>query len=180
MSMTSHRNGGRATLDVGLTAPSPELHTSYFLCPNLPRIVVGHQDNALASHFCRQFYSITVKMVFILGVNFNDGKLVKKALESFYALGSTTSSRIMAKYSIHKLAKVGSLSPRTVTSLTAELSQMTIETDARRIVQDNIRRLKDIGSYRGRRHAMGLPVRGQRTRTQTATANKLNRVDRRS
>ncbi|EFY91536.1 30S ribosomal protein S13 [Metarhizium acridum CQMa 102] len=63
----------------------------------------------------------------------------------------------MAKYSIHKLAKVGSLSPRTVTSLTAELSQMTIETDARRIVQDNIRRLKDIGSYRGRRHAMGLP-----------------------
>ncbi|KHN95401.1 30S ribosomal protein S13 [Metarhizium album ARSEF 1941] len=86
----------------------------------------------------------------------------------------------MAKYSIHKLAKVGSLSPRTVTSLTAELSQMTIGTDARRIVQDNIKRLKDIGSYRGRRHAMGLPVRGQRTRTQTATANKLNRVDRRS
>ncbi|TWU77517.1 hypothetical protein ED733_007293 [Metarhizium rileyi] len=119
-------------------------------------------------------------MVFILGVNFSDGKLVKKALESFYALGSTTSSRIMAKYSIHKLAKVGSLGPRTVTSLTAELSQMTIETDARRIVQDNIRRLKDIGSYRGRRHAMGLPVRGQRTRTQTATANKLNKVDRRS
>ncbi|OAQ63530.1 30S ribosomal protein S13 [Pochonia chlamydosporia 170] len=119
-------------------------------------------------------------MVFILGVNFDEGKLVQKALQSFYALGSTTSSRIMAKYSIHRLAKVGSLSPRTVTSLTAELSQMTIETDARRIVQDNIKRLKDIGSYRGRRHAMGLPVRGQRTRTQTATANKLNRVDRRA
>ncbi|GAO17008.1 uncharacterized protein UV8b_03182 [Ustilaginoidea virens] len=119
-------------------------------------------------------------MVFILGVNFHEGKLVKKALESFYALGPTTSARILAKYSIHNLAKVGSLSPKTVTSLTAELSQMTIETDARRVVQDNIKRLKDIGSYRGRRHAMGLPVRGQRTRTQTATANKLNRVDRRS
>lgn len=86
----------------------------------------------------------------------------------------------MAKYSIHQLAKVGSLAPRTVTSLTAELGQMTIETDARRQVQENIRRLKDMGSYRGRRHAMGLPVRGQRTRTQTATANKLNRVNRRS
>ena len=85
----------------------------------------------------------------------------------------------MAKYSIHKLAKVGSLAPRTVPSLTAELSQMTIETDARRLVQENIRRLKDMGSYRGRRHAMGLPVRGQRTRTQTTTANRLNRVERR-
>ncbi|KAH6987324.1 hypothetical protein BGZ61DRAFT_156665 [Ilyonectria robusta] len=118
-------------------------------------------------------------MVFILGVNFGEQKLVKKALESFYALGSTTSARIMAKHSIHKLAKVGSLAPRTVTSLTAELSQMTLETDARRLVQENIRRLKDMGTYRGRRHAMGLPVRGQRTRTQTATANKLNRVERR-
>ncbi|KAI5461087.1 hypothetical protein BGZ63DRAFT_226313 [Mariannaea sp. PMI_226] len=117
-------------------------------------------------------------MVFILGVNFGEQKLVKKALESFYALGPTTSARIMAKYSIHKLAKVGSLAPRTVTSLTAELSQMTLETDARRLVQENIRRLKDMGTYRGRRHAMGLPVRGQRTRTQTATANKLNRVER--
>lgn len=43
---------------------------------------------------------------------------------------------------------------------------MTIENDLRRQVRDNIRRLKDMGSYRGRRHAMGMPVRGQRTRTQ--------------
>lgn len=85
----------------------------------------------------------------------------------------------MAKYSIHKLAKVGSLAPRTVTSLTAELGQMTLDNDARRAVQENIRRLKDMGSYRGRRHAMGLPVRGQRTRNQTATANKLNKLNRR-
>ncbi|KAG6003877.1 hypothetical protein E4U21_001625 [Claviceps maximensis] len=119
-------------------------------------------------------------VVFIFGVTFHDGKLVQKALESFHSLGSTTSTRIMAKYSIHKLAKLGSLAPRTVTSLTAELSQMKIGVDAQRAVQDNIQRLKDIGSFRGRRHAMGLPVRGQRTRTQTATANKLNRIERRS
>jgi hypothetical protein len=43
---------------------------------------------------------------------------------------------------------------------------MTIENDAKRKLKDNIRRLRDMGSYRGRRHAMGLPVRGQRTRTQ--------------
>ncbi|KAG9258301.1 30S ribosomal protein S13 [Emericellopsis atlantica] len=118
-------------------------------------------------------------MVFIMGVNFGEGRLVKKALESFYNLGPTSSSRIMAKFSIHKLAKCGSLNPRTVTSLTAELSQMTIDNDARKLMNDNIQRLRDIGSYRGRRHAMGYPVRGQKTQTQTSTASKLNRLPRR-
>lgn len=89
-----------------------------------------------------------------------------------------TSNRIMAKYSIHNLAKVGSLSPRTVTSLTAELSQLTLENDARKVVQENIRRLKDMAAYRGRRHAMSLPVRGQNTRNQTVTARKFNKIER--
>jgi small subunit ribosomal protein S13 len=56
---------------------------------------------------------------------------------------------------------------------------MTIEGDARRIIQENIKRLRDMGTYRGRRHAMGLPVRGQRTKNQTETAKKLNRIERR-
>ena len=85
----------------------------------------------------------------------------------------------MAKYSIFPLAKVGTLSAKTVTALTAELSQMKIENDARRMLRDNIKRLKDMGSYRGRRHAMGLPVRGQNTRNQIYTARKLNRMERR-
>ncbi|KAL2170149.1 hypothetical protein VTG60DRAFT_5171 [Thermothelomyces hinnuleus] len=118
-------------------------------------------------------------MVFIFGVNFNENKLVKKALESFYALGPQTSARILAKYCIHPRAKVGTLPPKTITALTAELSTMTIENEARKIVQDNIKRLRDIGTYRGRRHAMGLPVRGQRTRNQINTARKLNKVERR-
>ncbi|KAK4110644.1 ribosomal protein S13 [Canariomyces notabilis] len=117
-------------------------------------------------------------MVFILGVNFHAQKLVKKALESFYALGPQTSARILAKYCIHPRAKMGSLQPKTVTALTAELSTMTIENDARKIIQDNIRRLRDMGAYRGRRHAMGLPVRGQRTRNQIQTARKLNKIER--
>jgi small subunit ribosomal protein S13 len=73
---------------------------------------------------------------------------------------------------------MGSLQPKTVTALTAELSTMTIENDARKIIQDNIRRLRDMGAYRGRRHAMGLPVRGQRTRNQIQTARKLNKIER--
>ena len=56
---------------------------------------------------------------------------------------------------------------------------MKIENDLRRELRDNIKRLRDMGAYRGRRHAMGMPVRGQRTRTQTASAGKLNRIDRR-
>ena len=64
--------------------------------------------------------------------------------------------------------KIGSLTNKQALDLTAELSQMKIENELRRELRDNIRRLRDMGSYRGRRHAMGLPVRGQRTRTQVS------------
>ncbi|KAL9587378.1 MAG: hypothetical protein Q9212_000305 [Teloschistes hypoglaucus] len=117
-------------------------------------------------------------MVFILGLNFPESRLVKSALQSFYGVGPQHTERLMAKLYIHKTARVGSLADKQVLDLTAELSSMTIENDLRRKLQDNIRRLRDMGAYRGRRHAMGLPVRGQRTRTQTATAAKLNKVER--
>lgn len=84
----------------------------------------------------------------------------------------------MAKYTIHPLARLGTIPAKTVTALTAELSTMTIDHDARRVIQENIKRLRDMGTYRGRRHAMGLPVRGQRTRNQIETARKLNRIER--
>ncbi|KAI6090860.1 ribosomal protein S13 [Hypoxylon rubiginosum] len=113
-----------------------------------------------------------------MGVNFHELKLVKKALESFYGLGPQLSARIMAKHTIHPRARLGGVPPKTITALTAELSTMTIENDARRIVQDNIKRLRDMGTIRGRRHAMGLPVRGQRTRNQIETAKKLNQLER--
>ncbi|KAA6407402.1 MAG: 30S ribosomal S13 [Lasallia pustulata] len=117
-------------------------------------------------------------MVFILGVNFPETRLVKHSLEKFYGIGPLVSQRIMARFHIHPTAKVGSLANKQVLDLTGELSSMTIENDLRRQLRDNIRRLRDMGSYRGRRHALGLPVRGQQTRTQTVTANKLNRIDR--
>jgi small subunit ribosomal protein S13 len=85
----------------------------------------------------------------------------------------------MSKFHIHKTARVGNLADRQINDLAAELSTMTLENDLRRQLQDNIRRLRDMGTYRGRRHAMGLPVRGQRTRTQINTARRLNRVERR-
>jgi small subunit ribosomal protein S13 len=58
------------------------------------------------------------------------------------------------------------MAAKQITDLTTELTDMTIESDLRRRVRENIKRLRDMGSYRGRRHAMALPVRGQRTRNQ--------------
>ena len=91
---------------------------------------------------------------------------IKASLETFYGVGPSISQRVMARFHIHPTAKVGSLANSEIQALTSELSNMTIETDLRRKMRENIRRLRDMGSYRGRRHAMGLPVRGQNTRTQ--------------
>ena len=95
-----------------------------------------------------------------------ESRLVKNALESFYGIGPQVSQRLMARLSIHKTARLSGLGHRTVNDLTAELQNMTIENNLRRKLQDNIKRLRDMGTYRGRRHAMSLPVRGQNTRTQ--------------
>lgn len=99
-------------------------------------------------------------------------------MTSFFALGNQAADRIMAKYSIYPRQRIESLSPKTVLQLTAELSTMTIENDARKVVQGNIQRLKEMNAYKGRRHAMGLPVRGQRARNQNSTSAKLNRLER--
>lgn len=109
--------------------------------------------------------------MFINGFSFTEATLVKRSLESFFGIGPSVSQRIMAKFHIQPWAKVGSLKNATVMDLTAELANMKIENDLRRQVQDDIRRLRDMGTYRGRRHAMGLPVRGQRTRTQVCVVS---------
>lgn len=72
----------------------------------------------------------------------------------------------MARHFIHPTARMGTLGDRQVNDLAADMSEMTIESDLLRTVRANIKRLRDMGTYRGRRHAMQLPVRGQRTRTQ--------------
>ncbi|KAL1958748.1 hypothetical protein VTO42DRAFT_3867 [Malbranchea cinnamomea] len=118
-------------------------------------------------------------MVFILGINFPERQLVKKSLTSFFGIGEYTCNRLMARYHIHPTATIGELANRQVLDLTTALTNMKIENDLRREILDNIRRLKDTGTYRGKRHALNLPVRGQNTRSQIKTAIKLNRIDRR-
>lgn len=105
-------------------------------------------------------------MVLIFGSNFDGARLVARSLQTFYGIGPDVCKRVMAKFYIHKAAKVGTLVDKQIKAIEAELSSMTLENALRRQVRDNIARLRDIGTYRGRRHAMGLPVRGQRTRSQ--------------
>lgn len=84
----------------------------------------------------------------------------------------------MARFHLHDTARVGELHQSQILELNAALDSMKIENDLRRQVLQDIQRLRDTGTYRGRRHAMGLPVRGQNTRSQIKTATRMNRVDR--
>jgi len=116
----------------------------------------------------------------ILNVNFQEATLVKRALTSFYGIGPQVCAKIMARHFVHPTATVGSLKQQKLLDLTAQLTGMRIESEARKEVRENIKRLRDIGAYRGRRHAMGYPVRGQNTKSgQAKNARKLNRLDRR-
>jgi small subunit ribosomal protein S13 len=94
-------------------------------------------------------------------------------LQSFFGIGTDTSARLLARYHIHPTCKVGELANKQVLDLTAALSDMKIENDLRRQVLDDIKRLRETGTTRGRRHALGLPVRGQRTRTQVSYVSML-------
>ncbi|KAF7509732.1 hypothetical protein GJ744_007603 [Endocarpon pusillum] len=117
-------------------------------------------------------------MVFLFSVNFPERRMVKKALQSFFGIGPNVSARLLAKHHLHDTCRVGELANTQILEINATLTEMKIENDLRRQVLGNIARLRDTGTYRGKRHAMGLPVRGQRTKNQTITAWKLNKIDR--
>ncbi|KIW01394.1 30S ribosomal protein S13 [Verruconis gallopava] len=115
----------------------------------------------------------------LLTKHFPDTKLVAHCLTSFFGIGPAIAQRIMAKHHIYQRAKIGELPNQKLLDITADLTTMNIENDKRREILDNIKRLRDIRSYRGIRHAMGLPVRGQNTRSgQIKTSRRLNRIER--
>lgn len=74
--------------------------------------------------------------------------------------------------------KMRELSSQQILDLNAHLEGMKIENELKRSVLADIKRLRDTGTYKGRRHAMGLPVRGQRTRSQIKTGWRLNKIER--
>ncbi|MBI2784942.1 MAG: 30S ribosomal protein S13 [Legionella longbeachae] len=100
-------------------------------------------------------------MARIAGVNIPDHKHVVIALTAIYGIGKTTS--------IDPSTKVSQLTDAQLESFRAEIAKITVEGDLRRVVTMNIKRLMDLGCYRGLRHRRGLPLRGQRTKTNART-----------
>ncbi|MCB1984877.1 MAG: 30S ribosomal protein S13 [Burkholderiales bacterium] len=108
-------------------------------------------------------------MARIAGVNLPNHQHVGIALTSIYGVGRTRSSQICIEVGIPADIKLKDLSEQQLDQLRDHISKLTIEGDLRREVSMNIKRLMDLGCYRGYRHRRGLPVRGQRTRTNART-----------
>jgi small subunit ribosomal protein S13 len=106
----------------------------------------------------------------IAGVDLPRDKRIEIGLTYIYGIGLTRSKAVLAKTGVNPDTRVKDLNDADVAALRETVEKdYQIEGDLRRWEQMNIKRLVDIGSYRGRRHRMGLPVRGQRTRTNART-----------
>lgn len=108
-------------------------------------------------------------MARIAGVNIPDNKHVVVSLRYVYGIGPTTARRLCEATRIAPNAKVSALSEEQLDSLRNEISRLTVEGDLRRETSMNIKRLMDLGTYRGIRHRRSLPVNGQRTKTNART-----------
>lgn len=105
----------------------------------------------------------------IAGIDLQDNWKVDYALTKIKGLGWTLSKRIMRDVGIDGKKRISDLTAAEIAKITTELEKYPIEGDLFRTVRANIQRLQVIGSYRGSRHAKGLPARGQRTRTNART-----------
>ena len=109
-------------------------------------------------------------MARIAGVDLPRDKRIEIGLTYIFGIGLTSSHKILASTGVNPDTRVKDLSDSDVAALRAEVEKnYQVEGDLRRWEAMNIKRLVDIGTYRGRRHRMGLPVRGQRTRTNART-----------
>jgi small subunit ribosomal protein S13 len=108
-------------------------------------------------------------MARIAGVNIPNHQHTEIALTSIYGVGRTRSRQICAAAGVNTSTKIKDLSDSDVERLRDEVGKFTVEGDLRREVTMSIKRLMDLGCYRGLRHRRGLPVRGQRTRTNART-----------
>ena len=106
----------------------------------------------------------------IVGVDIPNEKRLDVALTYIFGIGTNSSSKILDDTGVNPNVRAKDLTEDEVKRIATEIEQKyTVEGALRRLVQSNIQRLKDIGCYRGLRHRRGLPVRGQRTKTNART-----------
>lgn len=108
-------------------------------------------------------------MARIAGINVPDHKHAVIALTAIYGIGRKTANDICVEVNISPSVKIKELSEEQLETIRNVVSKMTVEGDLRREVSMNIKRLMDLGCFRGIRHRRGLPLRGQRTRTNART-----------
>ncbi|MBX2857098.1 MAG: 30S ribosomal protein S13 [Cellvibrionaceae bacterium] len=108
-------------------------------------------------------------MARIAGVNIPDHKHAVISLTYVYGIGKTIAKNICATTGIAESTKIGELSEQDLEKVRGEIAKITVEGDLRREVNMNIKRLMDLGCYRGIRHRRNLPVRGQRSKTNART-----------
>lgn len=108
-------------------------------------------------------------MARIAGVNLNKDKRIEAALTQIYGIGRNISAKILVEAGVDKDKKVGELSEKEISVLREVIGKTPTEGDLKRKITLDIKRLQEIGCYRGFRHKRGLPVRGQRTRQNART-----------
>jgi small subunit ribosomal protein S13 len=108
-------------------------------------------------------------MARIAGINIAEHKHAEIALTAIYGIGRQTAKDICKEVNIEPSLKIKELTEEQLETIRNVISKMTVEGDLRREVSMNIKRLMDLGCYRGIRHRRGLPLRGQRTRTNART-----------
>ena len=118
-------------------------------------------------------------MARIAGINIPVHKHTVIALTHIYGIGRSQAAKICAAADVAPEAKVKDLTEPEVARLRTEVAKVPVEGDLRREVSMNIKRLMDLGAYRGIRHRRGLPVRGQRSRTNARTRKGPRRLVRR-
>lgn len=115
-------------------------------------------------------------MLRISGITIPDTKRLEIALTAIYGVGRSRAQQTLEALGIEKGKRPADLSAKEETALREAIERFTLEGELRREISGNIRRLKDIKSYRGSRHTKHLPTRGQRTKTnnRTVRGNKRN------
>ena len=115
-------------------------------------------------------------MARIAGINIPTDKHIVIALQSIFGIGQTRSKLICETLKLDPSTKVSKLTEEELESIRAIVSQYEVEGDLRREVSMNIKRLRDLGCYRGIRHRKSLPLRGQRTKTNARTRKGPRRL----
>ncbi len=108
-------------------------------------------------------------MARIAGINIPDNKHAGISLTYIYGIGRTTAKKICAEAGVDPSHKVGELDEASLDAIRSEIAKLSVEGDLRRETSMNVKRLMDLGCYRGMRHRRHLPVHGQRTRTNART-----------